>query len=36
LVISKFKADDEAVKLANEVIYKLAGGVSSGDMNRAR
>lgn len=35
-MISKFKADDEAVRLANEVIYGLAGGVWSKDMERAR
>ena len=35
LVVIPFEDDDEAVGLANQSIYGLAGGVWSGDSTRA-
>ena len=36
LVVSKFSSDDDAVELANGVVYGLAAGVWSKDLPRAR
>ena len=36
LVVNKFKTDDEAVRLANDVVYGLAAGVWGRNIERAR
>jgi len=36
LCVIPFETDDEAVAIANDSIYGLAGGVQSGNLERAR
>jgi aldehyde dehydrogenase (NAD+) len=36
LVVIPFEDDDDAVRIANESIYGLGGGVTSGDLERAK
>ncbi|HMP55904.1 MAG TPA: aldehyde dehydrogenase family protein, partial [Novosphingobium sp.] len=36
LVVIPFEDDDDAIRIANESAYGLSGGVSSGDVERAK